>query len=210
MVLAEHTAGRRVNRANPNSKHRPGPARSVFQVLFVVACSAHPAAPGVLGENPLRVLRSHRVSRWSAVLLLEVERETAGYFSPSTPRAAELTEQTPTQNIGPAPRSSALLLAGAPGGPRCAGWGGGGGGGGQSKPQIKTSARPRAERVHALFVVACSAHPAAPGVLGENLPRALVSIKACPREPSPRPRRYPSMPASTRRALATGAIPQAA
>ncbi len=127
VFLAEHAGGRRGHSANPKSIHRPGPAPSVFHVLFVVACSAHSAAPGVLGENPLRVLLIHRVSRRHAVLLMEIKREGAG----GSRRA----------HRGP-PRT-------------------------QSKLQI-TSARPHPERAHVLFVVACSAHPAAPGVLGEN------------------------------------------
>ncbi len=60
------------------------------------------------------LLRGHpaycaAVSRRLAVLLLEVEREGAGCFSPSTPGAAEVTVQTPSQYIGPAPPRACFM-----------------------------------------------------------------------------------------------------
>ena len=66
-----------------------------FLLLFV--CSADPAALGVLGENPLRVLVNYLLIASHSEL-----KEGAAGFSPSTPGAAECAEQTQT-DLGRAP-----------------------------------------------------------------------------------------------------------
>ena len=70
-----------------------------FLLLFV--CSADPAALGVLGENPLRVLVNYLLIASHS----ELKEGLAG-FSPSTPGAAECAEANPN---GSGPRSDALV-----------------------------------------------------------------------------------------------------